>query len=65
MLARVPLASGTLGGKYCPGMQFPDRDLRSTRGKDALVKDLQVADPIKQTEVPEGMDWPAGPLVGA
>ena len=63
VLARVPLASGALSGKYRPGMQFPSNDLRSTRDQDALQQDLQEAEKIKETEVPAGLDmatWALG-----
>ncbi|HUX49637.1 MAG TPA: aldo/keto reductase [Spirochaetia bacterium] len=56
VLARVPLASGFLSGKYQPGARFDATDVRSTR--DAAKNDelLRKVARIRQDEVPEGTD---------
>lgn len=53
VLARVPLASGLLSGKYQPGTEFtqPD-DVRSRQDKDELEQKLQLVRDIQQSEVP-------------
>jgi len=57
VLARVPLASGYLSGKYRPGHTF---DANEVRGKwhDPIDRDnsLREVEKIAQTELPEGMD---------
>jgi aryl-alcohol dehydrogenase-like predicted oxidoreductase len=55
ILARVPLASGLLSGKYRPGAAFPANDWRSTFEAEKLGKDLAEVERIRQTEVPAGM----------
>ena len=55
ILARVPLASGLLSGKYAPGVKFPANDWRSTFAADKLGKDLAEVERIRQTEVPAGV----------
>jgi aryl-alcohol dehydrogenase-like predicted oxidoreductase len=56
VLARVPLASGLLSGKYQPGMQFTKGDdVRSQHDRDQVQRDLQLVREIQQTEVPEGV----------
>lgn len=56
VLARVPLASGLLSGKYKPGHVFPEGDVRAKwKGMvegDAKHKELQAA----MQEVPAGVD---------
>lgn len=56
VLARVPLASGLLSGKYKPGHVFPEGDVRAKwKGMvegDAKHKELQAA----MKEVPAGVD---------
>jgi myo-inositol catabolism protein IolS len=54
VLARVPLASGLLSGKYQPGTQFPANDVRSTRDQAQQEADLRQVEKIKAAEVPEG-----------
>ncbi len=56
VLARVPLASGLLSGKYKPGTTFPDGDVRA-RWKDPNLdgKLQQIAD-IARDQVPAGID---------
>lgn len=56
VLARVPLASGYLTGKYKPGTIFPDNDVRSNRQREETERRLREAEDIRRTEVPEGMD---------
>lgn len=62
VLARVPLASGFLSGKYKPGARFAESDVRSTR--DAAKNDalLAEAEKIRLTEVPDGADMAAWAL---
>jgi aryl-alcohol dehydrogenase-like predicted oxidoreductase len=55
ILARVPLASGLLSGKYRPGAAFPANDWRSTFEAEKMGKDLAEVERIRQTEVPAGM----------
>ena len=55
ILARVPLASGFLSGKYQPGAAFPATDWRSTFEAEKMGKDLAEVERIRQTEVPAGI----------
>ncbi len=57
VLARVPLASGYLSGKYKPGAKFTNpTDVRSGH-KDAEVQEtLREVEQIQKTEVPAGVD---------
>jgi aryl-alcohol dehydrogenase-like predicted oxidoreductase len=56
VLARVPLASGLLSGKYQPGMQFTKGDdVRSLHDRDQVQRDLQLVREIQQAEVPDGV----------
>lgn len=55
VLARVPLASGLLSGKYGSGVSFPANDWRSSFDADKLKKDLAEVDRIRQTELPAGI----------
>lgn len=55
ILARVPLASGLLTGKYAPGTTFPSNDVRATAGIEKLPSRLTEAERIRQTEVPTGI----------
>ncbi|HEV7302007.1 MAG TPA: aldo/keto reductase [Tepidisphaeraceae bacterium] len=55
VLARVPLASGFLSGKYKPGATFDESDVRS-RWKDRDQDEkLQQVEEISRTEVPAGV----------
>ena len=54
ILARVPLASGLLSGKYKAGATFPAGEFRSTFDREKLERDLQEVDRIR-AEVPEGV----------
>lgn len=56
VLARVPLASGYLSGKYKPGAVFADNDVRHRHDKEQTAAKLQEAERIRQNEVPQGMD---------
>jgi aryl-alcohol dehydrogenase-like predicted oxidoreductase len=57
VLARVPLASGYLSGKYKPGHQFDEKEVR---GKYHQISDrdkwLAEVEGIKANEVPDGVD---------
>jgi aryl-alcohol dehydrogenase-like predicted oxidoreductase len=55
ILARVPLASGLLSGKYRAGVTFPANDWRSTFEAEKLRHDLAEVERIRQTEVPAGV----------
>jgi aryl-alcohol dehydrogenase-like predicted oxidoreductase len=55
ILARVPLASGFLSGKYRAGAAFPANDWRSTFDSERTRKDLAEVERIRQTELPAGM----------
>jgi myo-inositol catabolism protein IolS len=56
VLARVPLASGYLTGKYKPGTQFKEGDVRSTHDPKKTQEKLEEVQRISQTEVPKGVD---------
>jgi aryl-alcohol dehydrogenase-like predicted oxidoreductase len=43
VIARTPLASGFLSGKYQPGHAFPKGDVRSWRPQDGLDRDINLA----------------------
>lgn len=56
VLARVPLASGFLSGKYRPGTTFSDpEDIRSRRDPAQVEERLQQVAEIQRTEVPVGV----------
>ena len=55
VLARVPLASGFLSGKYKPGVQFPTQDVRSRQDEERIRETLEEVERIRQEEVPEGV----------
>lgn len=55
VLARVPLASGHLSGKYKPGMRFGDHDVRNKLKPAELDKRLEEVARIGREEVPEGV----------
>ncbi|MEI6392255.1 MAG: aldo/keto reductase [Verrucomicrobiota bacterium] len=55
ILARVPLASGLLTGKYRPGASFPANDWRSTFDAGKMRNDIAEVQRIEQTEVPAGV----------
>jgi aryl-alcohol dehydrogenase-like predicted oxidoreductase len=56
VLARVPLASGYLTGKYQPGKHFDKGDWRSTADRKRIDDRLAEAQRIKEKEVPPGVD---------
>lgn len=57
VLARVPLASGYLSGKYKPGTTFTDEtDVRSRHDAEQVQAKLEEVADIAQNEVPEGVD---------
>jgi aryl-alcohol dehydrogenase-like predicted oxidoreductase len=55
ILARVPLASGLLSGKYHAGATFPPNDVRATFDAERLRHDLAEVARIQQHEVPPGV----------
>jgi aryl-alcohol dehydrogenase-like predicted oxidoreductase len=55
ILARVPLASGLLSGKYSAETKFPSNEVRSTFDAAKLKSDLAQIEQIKSTEVPKGV----------
>ena len=55
ILARVPLASGLLTGKYRPGTSFPANDVRATFDAERMKAQLAEAERVKQAEVPPGV----------
>jgi aryl-alcohol dehydrogenase-like predicted oxidoreductase len=62
VLARVPLASGFLSGKYKPGTKFAANDVRSrwdSAKLDAYANEVEV---IERDEVPQGTDMAAWAL---
>ncbi len=57
VLARVPLASGYLSGKYRPDATFEDpSDVRSRHERAEVRRKLEEAEKIQDEEVPEGVD---------
>ncbi|WP_068776408.1 aldo/keto reductase [Paenibacillus sp. FJAT-26967] len=56
VLARVPLASGYLSGKYKPGATFAQTDTRHRHDPEATLRKLEEVQRIQAHEVPEGMD---------
>lgn len=56
VLARVPLASGYLSGKYKPGTVFAGNDVRHRHDQEHVRHLLSQVEEIKQQEVPAGMD---------
>jgi aryl-alcohol dehydrogenase-like predicted oxidoreductase len=55
ILARVPLASGLLTGKYRLGASFPQNDWRSTFDASKTRNDLAEVERLAHTEVPKGL----------
>ncbi len=62
ILARVPLASGFLSGKYSAGASFPANDQRSRKEQESIDRTLAEVNRIKREEVPEGTDMAAWAL---
>jgi aryl-alcohol dehydrogenase-like predicted oxidoreductase len=56
VLARVPLASGFLSGKYKPGATFEKNDVRAGQERALLEKRLREVEEIRRAEVPAGVD---------
>ena len=55
IIARVPLASGLLSGKYGRGAQFPANDTRSRRPPAELKHELREVERVRAKEVPPGV----------
>ena len=55
ILARVPLASGLLSGKYKPGTTFPANDVRAMLGEEWLKRELAEVERLQREEVPVGV----------
>jgi aryl-alcohol dehydrogenase-like predicted oxidoreductase len=55
ILARVPLASGLLTGKYRPGVAFNQGDVRATFDSQKMQNDLAEVERLRQTEIPSGI----------
>lgn len=63
VLARVPLASGYLSGKYKPGDVFDNpRDVRAARDQAEIREKLREVQAIRDTEVPENVPMAAWAL---
>ncbi len=54
VLARVPLASGFLSGKYKPGDKFPPNDVRASMSPEQIEAKLREVEEIRKKEVPPG-----------
>jgi len=73
ILARVPLGSGLLSGKYSEGDRFPENDYRSTLPREEVVRRVREAERIADEELPMGVSrarWALAwclrdPVVGA
>ncbi|MBM7539994.1 aldo/keto reductase [Amphibacillus cookii] len=55
VLARVPLASGYLSGKYQPGATFKKGDVRSRHNQDEQARKLMEVSKIAESEVPNAV----------
>jgi aryl-alcohol dehydrogenase-like predicted oxidoreductase len=55
LLARVPLASGLLSGKYKPGATFAAGDVRATFNAEKMEHDLVEVERLQKEEVPAGV----------
>jgi aryl-alcohol dehydrogenase-like predicted oxidoreductase len=63
VLARVPLASGLLSGKYKPGAKFENpEDVRSKQTDERIQEQLQEVQRITSNEAPNGVDMAAWAL---
>jgi aryl-alcohol dehydrogenase-like predicted oxidoreductase len=62
VLARVPLASGFLSGKYKPGTTFDSGDVRSRRKQEDLDLQMREVERIQSEEVPAGTNMAAWAL---
>lgn len=56
VLARVPLASGYLSGKYKPGAVFSNNDVRHRHDAEQTKLRLEEVEKIRQEEVPAGVN---------
>jgi aryl-alcohol dehydrogenase-like predicted oxidoreductase len=56
ILARVPLASGFLSGKYKPGATFSGNDTRATQEQAKIDEKLKTVEGIRKLELPPGVD---------
>ncbi len=56
VLARVPLASGFLSGKYKPGVKFAANDVRTGQDRATVEKRLHEVQEIARSEVPPGVE---------
>jgi aryl-alcohol dehydrogenase-like predicted oxidoreductase len=56
VLARVPLASGFLSGKYRPGTSFGANDVRAGQDKAVVEQRLREVEEIRRKEVPAGIN---------
>lgn len=56
VLARVPLASGYLSGKYKPGAVFDTTDVRHRHDPENTRRKLEEVEQIARKEVPEGVN---------
>lgn len=56
VLARVPLASGFLSGKYRPGSTFKGEDFRATQNPAEIEAKLREVEQIQKTELPPGVN---------
>ena len=56
VLARVPLASGYLSGKYRSGQRWADGDVRSRRDLTEIDEQLKEVERIQKEEVPPGVN---------
>jgi myo-inositol catabolism protein IolS len=54
VLARVPLASGFLSGKYKPGTSFGSNDVRAGQDHATIDQRLREVEEIRRKEVPAG-----------
>ena len=55
VLARVPLASGFLSGKYKPGQEFPKGDVRERQKREQVDAKLAEVERIAKEELPAGV----------
>lgn len=55
VLARVPLASGYLSGKYKPGATFRADDVRSRHAREKTEQRLREVEEIAENELPHGV----------
>lgn len=55
ILARVPLASGLLSGKYAAGDKFGPSDYRSTFAPGEIARRVRLAEKLAEEELPPGV----------